>query len=105
MSCPSVCLSVKSHLTSGAFVLPENCAMYSVDNEGRKIGGVFSETASFQSYSTSYILRLPSSPPFSHSHHVDHQMLGIILIPYLCKLLIVPLRKVPKSEKVKIVLS
>ena len=32
-------------------------------------------------------------------------MLGMILIPYLCKLLVVPLRKGPKSEKVENVLS
>ena len=36
-----------------------------------------------------------------HLHHVDQHMLGIILIPYLCKLLVVPLRKWPKSEKVE----
>ena len=29
-----VCLSVKSHLTSGASVRPENTVTYSVDNEG-----------------------------------------------------------------------
>ena len=54
--CLSVCLS---HLTSGAFVRRENTVMYSVGNVGRKICGVFSETASFQSYGTSYIIRLP----------------------------------------------
>ena len=34
--CVSVCLSVKSHLTSGASVHPENGVMYSVGNEGQK---------------------------------------------------------------------
>ena len=36
-SCP--CLSVKSHLTSGASVRPENSVMYSVGNGGQKIVG------------------------------------------------------------------
>ena len=31
-----VCLSVKSHLTSGAFVRPEDTVTYSVGNEGQK---------------------------------------------------------------------
>ena len=51
--CLSVCLSVKSHLTPGASVRSENAATYSACNEGQKICGVFSETASFQSYGTS----------------------------------------------------
>ena len=46
--CVCVCLSVKSHLTFGASVHPENAVTYSVGNEGRKICGVFSDTASFQ---------------------------------------------------------
>ena len=57
--CVCVCLSVKSHLTSGASVRPENSATYSVGNEGQKNCGVFSETPSFQSYGTSCIVRLP----------------------------------------------
>ena len=32
-----VCLSVKSHLTSGASVRPENAVTYSAGNEGQKI--------------------------------------------------------------------
>ena len=39
----SVCLSVKSHLTYGASVCPENAVTYSAGNEGQKIFGVFSE--------------------------------------------------------------
>ena len=35
--CVSVCLSVKSHLTYGASVRPENAVTYSVGNEGQKI--------------------------------------------------------------------
>ena len=49
-SCVSVCLSVKSHLTSGASVCPENTVAHSVGNGGQKICGVFFETASFKSY-------------------------------------------------------
>ena len=53
--CVCVCVSVKSHLASGASVRPENAVTYSVDNVGRKICGIFSETALFQSYGTSCI--------------------------------------------------
>ena len=45
--CVSVCLS---HLTSGASVRPENTVVYSVGNGGKKICGVFFETAPFKSY-------------------------------------------------------
>ena len=41
----SVCLSVKSHLTSGASVGPENTVTYSAGNEGQKMCGVFSENS------------------------------------------------------------
>ena len=41
----SVCLSVKSHLTSGVSVRPEITVTYSVGNGGQIICGVFSETA------------------------------------------------------------
>ena len=50
--CLSVCVSVKSHLTYGASVRPENAVMYSAGNEGQKICGVFSETAPLQRSST-----------------------------------------------------
>ena len=36
----SVCVSVKSHLTSGASVRPENPVTYSADNGGQSICGV-----------------------------------------------------------------
>ena len=49
-SCVCVCVSVKSHLTSGASVGPENTVAYSAGNGGKKIGGVFFETAPFKSY-------------------------------------------------------
>ena len=41
----SVCVSVKSHLTYGASVRPENAVAYSAGNEGQNICGVFSEKA------------------------------------------------------------
>ena len=46
----SVCLSVKSHLTSGASVRPENTVTYSAGNGGQKVCGVFFEIAPFKSY-------------------------------------------------------
>ena len=48
--CLSVCVSVKSHLTSGASVCPENTVTYSAGNGGQKICGVFFETTPFKSY-------------------------------------------------------
>ena len=53
----SVCLSVKSHLTYGASVRPENAVTYSAGNEGQNICGVFSETAPLQRSSTPSIVR------------------------------------------------
>ena len=46
----SVCLSVKSHLTSGVSVHPKNTVVYSVGNGGQNICVVFFETAPFKSY-------------------------------------------------------
>ena len=46
--CVSVCLSVKSHLTSRASVRPENSATCSVGNKGQNICGVFSKTHAFR---------------------------------------------------------
>ena len=48
--CVCVCLSVKSHLTSGASVRPENTVTDPAGNRGPKICGVFFETAPFKSY-------------------------------------------------------
>ena len=48
--CVSVSLSVKSHLTSGASVRPENTVTYLAGNVGQKICGVFFENAPFKSY-------------------------------------------------------
>ena len=43
-----LCVSVKSHLTYGAFVRPEKAVTYSASNEGQKSGD-WSETV-FKSY-------------------------------------------------------
>ena len=52
-----MCVSVKSHLTYGASVRPENAVTYSAGNEGQNICGVFSETAPLQRSSTPSIVR------------------------------------------------
>ena len=62
--CLSVCLSVKSHLTYGASVRPENAVTYSAGTEGLNICGVFSETAPLQRSSTPSVVRLMRSRPF-----------------------------------------
>ena len=48
----SLCVSVKSHLTSGASVHPENTVTYSAGNGGQNNCGVFSETTPLQRSST-----------------------------------------------------
>ena len=62
--CLSVCVSVKSHLTSGASVRPENAVTYSTGNEGQKICGIFSETAPLQRSSTPSVDGHTYSRPF-----------------------------------------
>ena len=64
VGCVCVCLSVKKHLTYGASVRPENAVTYSAGNEGKKICGVFSETAPLQRSSTPSVVRLMRSRPF-----------------------------------------
>ena len=48
--CLCVCLSVKSHLTSGASVRPENTVVYSSGQRRSKNLWGFLETAPFKSY-------------------------------------------------------
>ena len=62
--CLSVCVSVKSHLTSGASVRPENAVTYSAGNEGKNNCGVFSETAPLQRSSTPSVDGHTYSRPF-----------------------------------------
>ena len=52
--CLSVCLSVKSHLTYGASVRPENAVTYSAGNGGQKICGDLPETTAFKSYAAKH---------------------------------------------------
>ena len=52
--CLCVCLSVKSHLTYGASVRPENAVTYSAGNEGQKIRGDLPETTAFKSYAAKH---------------------------------------------------
>ena len=52
--CVCVYVSVKSHLTYGASVRPENAITYSAGNEGQKICGDFPETTVFKSYATKH---------------------------------------------------
>ena len=52
--CVSVCLSVKSHLTYGASVRPENAVTYPAGNEGQKICGDLPETTAFKSYAAKH---------------------------------------------------
>ena len=52
--CLCVCLSVKSHLTYGASVRPENAVTYSAGNEGQKICGDLPETTAFKSYAAKH---------------------------------------------------
>ena len=62
----SVCLSVKLHLTSGAFVHPENAVTYSAGSKSQKICRVFSETTSLQRSSIS--LRHTASAQFEGTY-------------------------------------
>ena len=56
----SVCLSVKSHLTYGASVCPENAVTYSTGNEGEKICGDLPEMTAFKSYDANQYSDLPA---------------------------------------------
>ena len=62
---------VKSYLTSGASVHPENTITYSADNEGQKSCGVFSETAPLQRSSIPFVESHMYGLPYStHVHYV-----------------------------------
>ena len=43
----SVCVSVKSHFTSGASVCPENTVTYAVSNKDKNMCGELPETTAF----------------------------------------------------------
>ena len=52
--CLSVCLSVRSHLTYGESVRPENAVTYSAGNEGKKICRDLPETTALKSYAAKH---------------------------------------------------
>ena len=52
--CVCVCVSVKSHLTYGASVRPENAVTYSAGNEGQKISRDLPEMTAFKSYAAKH---------------------------------------------------
>ena len=52
----SVCVCVKSNVTPGASVRPENTVTYSAGSGGRNICGDFSETAPLQRYIASCVV-------------------------------------------------
>ena len=68
--CVCVCPSVKSHLTSGASVCPENTVMYPAGNEGQKICKFFSETAPLQRSSTAPLKAYIWSATFLRKVHM-----------------------------------
>ena len=65
-----VCVSVKSHFTSGASACPENNITYSAGNEGQKICGDFSETAPLQRYTARY--RVATAVTFRSKLYVEY---------------------------------
>ena len=73
----SVCLSVKSNLTSGGSVHPEITVSYSAGNGGKKIW-VFSETTSLQRSSTAplkaiYLYGWPFSAESAHAQYNQYR--------------------------------
>ena len=58
--CVCVCLSVKSHLTYGASVRPENAVTYSAGNKSEKICGDLPEMTAFKSYAANQYSNLPA---------------------------------------------
>ena len=60
-------LSVKSNLTTGASVCPENTVTYSAGSGGRNICGDFSETTPLQRYTASSIVGYCSDIPRTFS--------------------------------------
>ena len=72
-------MSVKSHLTYGASVRPENAVTYSAGNEGQNICGVFSETAPLQRSSTPSVVRpcVQSAIFPAESTHAHYSIYGV----------------------------
>ena len=90
----SVCLSVKSHLTYGASVRPENAVTYSAGNEGQNICGNLPEKTVFKScaakherksqYANYSDLPTVSLVWRSHTPHVNGEVSGLLSIIQLC---------------------
>ena len=59
-----VCVSVKSHFTSGASARRENAATYLAGNEGQIICGIFSENVQLQRSSATSLDGHSSGRPF-----------------------------------------
>ena len=88
-----MCLSVKSHLTSGASIYCENAAMYSAGNKRQNICGVFSETAQLQRLSTASLgwpyIRSAIFPEVNMHAHCAYAsscdvMLGLLAVSSPC---------------------
>ena len=77
-----MCVSVKSHLTYGASVRPENAVTYSAGNEGQNICGVFSETAPLQRSSTPSVVRLMPIFIAAENAHAHVQPSGVLAHVY-----------------------
>ena len=63
-----LCVCVKSNLTNGASVRPENVVTYSERDGRQNINEIFSETAPLQKYSLYSVHRHTYSPPFFHGY-------------------------------------
>ena len=70
-------MSVKSHLTYGASLRPENAVTYSAGNEGQKICGVFSEDAPLLRSSRAAIVLHTFRWPFFFIAKVMRMRIGI----------------------------
>ena len=73
----SVCVSVKSHLTYGASVRPENAVTYSAGNEGQKICEVFSENAPLLRWSGAAVVFHTFRSPFFFIAKAVRMRIGI----------------------------
>ena len=84
-----VCVSVKSHLTSGVSVRPKNAVTNSAGDEGRKICGVFFKTHAFLRLSAPSLgwphIRLASFPADNTHTHCASSARFVIDSP-CCKL-------------------
>ena len=71
-------VGVKSHLTYGASVRPENAVTYSAGNEGQNVCGVFSETAPLQRSSTPSNVGVQSAIFPAESTHAHYSIYHVV---------------------------